>query len=310
MLPLSRTTWAQLVEILGGSTEAYAHVLPQVVCYLRRAVELLQLAQPSPLPPPSGSATPVASSPDHTGEDHSDPSPAGSVDQEAVAGEPATPPPQLAAPPPAVVARQRRRRRIAGGDAGAEAGPSARRPRSGRVCVVCMLVCILQAVGTGSTRSSQPTAQPAHAGGYIRHYTEGERGGGGDGGDLGIWVLPLRRSCLQPVTWPPAQRQREYVLAVCWTDVPDPAGARTRSPCASNRCTAGRGHQTLHPAGFHGPKPPGVSQGSLQVHPHASHGEQPCGDPCPAQDRAVSGGAGPTAGSECDRLAAVHLQPG
>ena len=39
-----------------------------------------------------------------------------------------------------------------------------------------MLVCILQAVGTGSTRSSQPTAQPAHAGGYIWHYTEGERG--------------------------------------------------------------------------------------------------------------------------------------
>ena len=173
---------AQLVEILGGSTEAYADVLPQVVRYLRQAVELLQLAQPSPLPPPSGSATPVASSPDHTGEDHSDPSPAGSVDQEAVAGEPATPPPQLAAPPPAVVARQRRRRRIAGGDAGAEAGPSTRRPRSGRVCAVCvsarvcMLVCILQAVGTGSTRSSQPTAQPAHAGGYIWHYTEGERG--------------------------------------------------------------------------------------------------------------------------------------
>ena len=96
---------AQLVEILGGSTEAYADILPQVVRYLRQAFELLQ---PSPLPPPSGSATPVASSPDHTGEDHSDSSPAGSVDQEAVAGEPATPPPQLVAPPPAVVARQRR----------------------------------------------------------------------------------------------------------------------------------------------------------------------------------------------------------
>ena len=40
----------------------------------------------------------------------------------------------------------------------------------------------------------------------------------------------------------------------------------------------------MHPAGFHGPKPPGVSQGSLQVHPHASPGEQPCGDQCPAQD--------------------------
>ena len=132
---------AQLAEIFGGSTEAYADVLPQVVRCLRRAVKLLQPAQPSPLPPPSGSATPVASSPDHTGEDHSDPSPAGSV-EEAVAGEPATPPPQPAAPPPAVVGRQRRRRRSAGGDAGAEAGPSTRRPRSGRVCAVCVCVCL------------------------------------------------------------------------------------------------------------------------------------------------------------------------
>ena len=132
---------AQLVEILGGSTEAYADVLPQVVHCLRWAIELLQPAQPSPLPPPSGSATLVASSPDHTGEDHSDPSPAGSV-EEAVAGKPATLPPQPAALPPAVVARQRRRRRIAGGDAGAEAGPSTRRPRSGRVCAVCVCVCL------------------------------------------------------------------------------------------------------------------------------------------------------------------------
>ena len=52
------------------------------------------------------------------------------------------PPLQPAAPPPAVVGRQRRRRRITGGDAGAEAGPSTRRPRSGRVCAVCVCVCM------------------------------------------------------------------------------------------------------------------------------------------------------------------------